>query len=205
MRKLFRLLVVVTALSAAFPLARPAAAQRQKDDIITLKDGRVIRGKIIEFFPSDSTFLMRLPDGNFARFNKADVARMDSGAAVRPGEEHYTLKSPALAWFLSFLITGVGQIYNEDVVKGLGIFAIGGAGTLLYLSGSSDECFGESECATKETVGAIILLAAWLGSQIEAPIQASAINREVRSRGRVALGLWPEPHALGVSLVHLSF
>ena len=203
MLKLFRLLVVTTALCTAFPLARPAAAQRQKDDIVTLKDGRVIRGKIIEFFPSDSTFLMRLPDGTFARFNKADIARLDSGTAVRPGEEHHTLKSPALAWFLSFVITGVGQIYNEDVVKGLGLFALGGAGTLLYLSGSSDECGGGPECSTTETIGAVIALAAWLGSQIEAPITANAINREVR--GRVSLNLWPEPHALGLSLARLEF
>lgn len=205
MLKLFRLLVLTTALCTALPLARSAAAQQPKDDIVTLKDGRVIRGKIIEFFPNDSTFLMRLPDGNFARFNKADIAKMDSGTAVLPGEEHHALKSPALAWFLSFLITGVGQIYNEDVVKGLGLFAIGGAGTLLYLSGSSDECVGESECSTKQTIGGVILLAAWLGSQIDAAITASAINREVRSRGRVALDVWPEPHALGISLVRLDF
>jgi len=201
--KLFRLVLVVAVLGAALPAALRAQATPTKDDIVTLKDGRVIRGKIIEYFPNDSTFLMRLPDGAFARFNKADIARMETATSLPPGPVHHTLKSPPLAWFLSFLITGVGQIYNEDVVKGLGLFAIGGAGTLLYLSGSSDECVGESECSTKQTIGGVILLAAWLGSQIEAPMKASAINREVR--GRVSVSLWPKPHALGVSLARLDF
>ncbi len=203
MRKLFPLLVIVAALCTALPRAVSAQANRTKDDVVTLKDGRVLRGKIIEFFPNDSTFLIRLNDGTFERHNKADIAELGQATSVPPGELHTTPKSPPLAWFLSFLITGVGQIYNEDVVKGLGLFAVGGAGTLLYLSGNSEECGGGPECDTQKTVGGIVLLAAWLTSQIEAPIKASAINREVR--GRVALDLWPQPHALGVSLVRLDF
>ena len=202
MRISVRSLVIIAALLAAFPAAGAGQAGR-KDDVVSLKDGRVIRGKIIEFFPNDSTFLMRLPDGSFARFNKADIAHMNQATAVQAGEEHHTLKSPPVAWGLSFLITGVGQVYNEDVVTGIGLFVIGGVGTLIYLSGVSDECFGD-ECETKATVGAVIAVAAWLASQIEAPIKASAINREVRSR-RPSLNLRPEPHPMGVSLVSVRF
>ena len=202
MRISVRYLVVIAALLAALPAVSAGQAGR-KDDVVHLKDGRVLRGKIIEFFPNDSTFLMRLPDGTFERHNKADIAYMNQATAAKPGEEHHTLKSPPVAWGLSFLITGVGQIYNEDVVTGIGLFVIGGVGTLMYLSGASEECFG-AECDTKKTVGAVIAVAAWLTSQIEAPIKASAINREVRGR-RASLNLRPEPHAMGVSLVSVRF
>ena len=201
MRYTIRLFVVLAALYTIFPGTQPAAAQRQKDDVVTLKDGRVIRGKIIEFFPNDSTFLMRLPDGTFARFNKADIAETKQQTAI--ADEHTNLKNPALSWLLSFVITGGGQIYNEDVAKGVGLLVIGTAGGIMFLTADREECIYNADCSTKRTVGALVSIAAWVGSQIEAPLRAGAINREVR--GRMSLQMWPEPHQLGVSLIRVQF
>ena len=201
MSNAIRVFVVLATLYAVFPGSQPAAAQRQKDDVVTLKDGRVIRGKIIEFFPNDSTFLMRLPDGTFARFNKADIAQTSQQRSVADG--HTTLKNPALSWLLSFVITGGGQIYNEDVAKGIGLLVIGTAGGIMFLSADPNECIYNADCSTKRTVGGLVAVAAWLGSQIEAPLRAGAINREVR--GRLSLEIWPQPHPLGVSLVSVRF
>jgi hypothetical protein len=202
MRSMMRLFVVLAALYAVFPGSRPAAAQAQKDDVVTLKDGRIVRGKIIEFFPNDSTFLMRLTDGTFARFNKADIAQTRKQRAVT--DDGTTLKNPALSWLLSFVITGGGQIYNQDVAKGIGLLVIGTAGGVLYLTSDPNECIYNADCATKRTVGGVIALAAWLGSQVEAPIRAGAINRDIRSRG-MSLQVWPEPHQLGMSLLRVEF
>ena len=202
MRNMMRLLVVLATLYAVFPGSQPAVAQSQKDDVVTLKDGRIVRGKIIEFFPNDSTFLMRLTDGSFARFNKSDIAETRKQRAITDDET--TLKNPALSWLLSFVITGGGQIYNQDVAKGIGLLVIGTAGGIMYLTADPQDCIYNADCATKRTVGGIVALAAWLGSQVEAPLRAAAINRDIRSRG-MSLQLWPEPHQLGVSLLRVEF
>ena len=201
MRNMIRLFVVLAALYTVFPGTQPAAAQR-KDDVVTLKDGRIIRGKIIEFFPNDSTFLMRLTDGTFARFNKSDIASTSQRRAITDDET--TLKNPALSWLLSFVITGGGQIYNQDVAKGIGLLVIGTAGGIMYLTSDPNECIYNKDCSTKRTVGGMVALVAWLGSQVEAPLRAGAINRDIRSRG-LSLQVWPEPHQLGVSLLHVEF
>ena len=127
----------------------------------------------------------------------------DQGNAERWGEKHTSLKSPPLSWLLSFVVPGGGQIYNGDVAIGVGIMAMAGTGAALYFTSDPEECEVKDECQTKRTVGAVIMAAAWLGSQIQAPLKANAINREVRSR--VSWRLWPEPHPLGVTLARVDF
>jgi hypothetical protein len=205
MPHVFRLLVVVTALYAAFPGAQPAAAQRRKDDVVTLKDGRVIRGTIVENFPTDSTFLMRLPDGTFVRYNKADIAQVEQQKSVREGEGRLGHKQPVQAWAWSLLFPGGGQIYNGDVAKGVAAAVVAGVGAALYFSVDPDACmyFPEDCHEDRRTAGAAIFVIVWVASQIEAPITANAINRK-NSQG-VTVGVGPEPHKLGVSLMSLRF
>lgn len=204
MRNALRLLAVLACLYAVSiqPAAAQSAAVSTKDDVVTLKDGRVIRGKIIEFFPNDSTFLMRLTDGTFARFNKSDIASTSQRRAITDDET--TLKKPALSWVLSAVSIFGGQVYNQDVAKGVGLFVIGAAGGIMYLSSDREDCIYNADCSTKRTVGGLVFLATWLGSQIEAPLRAAAINRDIRSRG-MSLQVWPEPHQLGVSLLRVEF
>jgi len=47
----------------------------------------------------------------------------------------------------------------------------------------------------------VIILAAWVGAQIDAPRRASAINRK-RS---LSVEVGPAPHSLGFSLARMTF
>jgi len=203
MRLSFRFLILLAVFYAAFPGARSAQAQQRKDDIVTLKDGRVIRGAIIEMFPNDSTFLMRLPDGTFARYNKAEIAEMYQAKALRVAGAP-TPKVPAVSWLLSVVFPGGGQMYNGQVVKGFAFAAVGAVSIAMYLAYDANACEFYDKCADElSTAGAVIYGTAWLLSQIEAPLTAMKINRDINRH--VTLRVQPQPHALGLSVVSLDF
>ena len=87
-------------------------------------------------------------------------------------------KSPVLAWFLSWLVPGGGQGYNGQWTKAAAFFGAAAVGFALVASNDGFSC--SSDCGTRD-VGLGILIVASLGSQIDAPISASAINRKART------------------------
>jgi hypothetical protein len=198
-----RLLTVLVALYALFPGARPADAQRKKDDILYLKDGRVLRGTIVEQLPNAESLLIRLYDGSYLQVAKADIARITQGSPLRRAQLRPEKKNPALAWGLSFLIPGAGQIYNGDLEKGVGAIVLIGIGARVYISGDRDACGLGAECSQQRTLGLLLVVATWLAAQIDAPLSARAINRSADAR--MSLDLGPEPHRLGISLAALRF
>jgi hypothetical protein len=102
-------------------------------------------------------------------------------------------KSPVLAWFLSWLVPGGGQGYNGQWTKAAAFFVPAAVGFGLAASGDGFSCSGD--CGTRD-VGLVILAAASIGSQIEAPIAASKINREARKAS---------PSQVGLTLARISF
>jgi hypothetical protein len=58
----------------------------------------------------------------------------------------------------------------------------------------------DANCATRN-VSAAIILAAWIGAQIDAPRRAFAINRERSALLRIG----PMPSRLGMSLMSVRF
>ena len=80
-------------------------------------------------------------------------------------------KSPFLAWFLSFLVPGGGQGYNGQWGKAAAFF---GGAALGVVIANQETCNSFSFCAGP---GFWLLAASSVGSQIDAPISASAINR----------------------------
>ena len=203
MRMSFQFFILLAVLYAAFPGARSAEAQKRKDDVVTLKDGRVIRGTIIEMFPNDSTFLIRLADGTFARHNKADIAEMHQEKAIRAASAP-TPKVPAVSWLLSVAFPGGGQIYNGQAVKGFAFAAVGAVSIAMYLAYDANACEFYDKCADElSAAGAALFVTAWVVSQIEAPLTAMKINRDINRH--VTLRVQPQPHALGISVVSLDF
>ena len=95
-------------------------------------------------------------------------------AATQPAH-----KSPFLAWFLSWFITGGGQAYNEHYAKGAVFFGGAVIGIAMFLSDDGLQCTGD---CTTNNVGLGIWVAASLGSQIDAPISASRINKKAKER-----------------------
>jgi hypothetical protein len=86
-------------------------------------------------------------------------------------------KSPVLAWFLSWLVPGGGQGYNGQWTKAAAFLIPAAIGFGIAAANDGFSCTGD--CGTRD-VGLAILVAASIGSQIEAPIAASKINREAR-------------------------
>lgn len=86
-------------------------------------------------------------------------------------------KSPVLAWFLSWLVPGGGQAYNGQWTKAAVFFGSAAAGFALVASNDGFNC--SNDCGTRDA-GLVVLAISSIGSQIEAPIAASKINREAR-------------------------
>ena len=95
-------------------------------------------------------------------------------------------KSPVLAWFLSWLVPGGGQGYNGQWGKAAGFFIAAAAGFALVLSTDGFSCSGS--CGTRDA-GLVVLAISSIGSQIEAPIAASNINRQSRKTSPPQVGV----------------
>ncbi|MCZ7558544.1 MAG: hypothetical protein M5R41_19320 [Bacteroidia bacterium] len=138
-------------------------------DVVYLNDGSVIKGVIIEQIPNQ---LLRIQtrDGSIFTYEYTKITRL--GKDVDPFEqEEVSEKSPLLAFVLSFMITGVGQFYNEQVGKG--VLMMGGAiaGFAMMASNPRDP-----------EPGLIVWLGCTLWSLIDAPVSASAINNDAKKR-----------------------
>jgi membrane-bound metal-dependent hydrolase YbcI (DUF457 family) len=91
-------------------------------------------------------------------------------------------KSPGVAAVLSFLITGLGQIYNGQIGKGIFLLILAGIAAAVLLHfwniASVNALFGESGSEVFVCLGAgLALVALWLGSIIDAYRNAEAFNK----------------------------
>ena len=99
-------------------------------------------------------------------------------------------KSPWAAFGLSFLLTGAGQAYNGQWVKG-GLMLGGQLASLGVVIAGGDDCdFVQDggECGLV-VIGLAGVVAFALSSWIDAPMSANAINRRIT--GEVALQIGP--------------
>jgi TM2 domain-containing membrane protein YozV len=109
-------------------------------------------------------------------------------------------KAPAASWALSFVYPGLGQAYNRDWGRAVAFAGTAGIGWGLYWSSWEDCVVNHTKCSIRNA-SQVIILAAWIGAQIDAPRRAIAINRK-RS---LSLEVGPAPHSLGLSLARISF
>ena len=91
--------------------------------------------------------------------------------ALSPGEAKH--RSPALAWLLSYLLPGGGQAYNGQWDKAAVFLGVAVAGLAIN---ASDDC-GDYVCFGP---GFWVAAASAVGSQIDAPVSAAAINRKAQ-------------------------
>lgn len=83
-------------------------------------------------------------------------------------------RDPALAGFLSYLIPGMGQFYNHEMEKGIGILAL--MGYSIYRS--STEYSNESSNVSN----AVVCSGLYLFSIIDAVVSAKKINKVIALR-----------------------
>lgn len=158
-------------------------AQRNLQDVVYLKDGSIIRGIIIEQVPSVS-LKIQTRDGSvfFLRMDK--ILKMTKERYFRFNEKVAQYKSPGLAFFMSFLIPGVGQYYNGQVNKGIAQEVLYIGGWVFALAVGKVYNYDYNHHRSIETTPAMYIglgLAgvSYLWSMIDAPISASKINRRV--------------------------
>jgi len=94
------------------------------------------------------------------------------------------LKSPWLAFFLSAIFPGAGQLYNGDYIKAIGQPLLVAGGVLL----ASTACFDCSSIDQPHVgVGLGIAFGAYLWSIIDAPISANLHNNRIQSKSGITL------------------
>ncbi len=109
-------------------------------------------------------------------------------------------KEPVAAWGLSFVYPGLGQAYNRDWGRAVAFAWSASIGWGLYWSSWEDCVVNHTKCSIRNA-SRVIILAAWVGAQIDAPRRASAINR----RRGLSVEVGPAPHSLGLSLARITF
>jgi hypothetical protein len=93
----------------------------------------------------------------------------------------YLYKNPGTAALLSFLLPGLGQMYNGQVGKGIGLLLVSSAGTAVFVKGfaSAASCNLGGNCSSSAApivLGAGVALAASIYSIVDARRSAKRIN-----------------------------
>ena len=122
----------------AFLMASSTFAQQMEEDVVHLNNGGLIRGTIIEQIPGGS-LTIQTRDGNVLVFRMDEIARISKEPVVRMrGRIYEKKKEPWVAFALSFLIPGAGQVYNGEVGKGAAQFGGTIVGWGLVISATED-------------------------------------------------------------------
>jgi hypothetical protein len=149
----------VLLLGSALMTTRAGAQLTAPQESGIVRSGRTVQWSVASLSPRDSSLPRPLT------FSLPEAT---------PSPRH---KSPFLAWFLSWLVPGGGQGYNGQWVKAAAFFVPAAVGFGLVVSNDGFNC--SVDCGTRDA-GLVLLVASSVGSQIEAPIAASKINRETR-------------------------
>ena len=113
-------------------------------------------------------------------------------------------KDPWVAGALSFLVPGLGQIYNGQPVKGLAFFGGVIAGYTLFILAVEDNYYnyygfyvdpeGDDDSGV---LGLLTGFGLWVAAIVDAPISANRINRQNQAR---AIKLQSVPNGVGATL-----
>jgi hypothetical protein len=120
--------------------------------------------------------------------------RADAPASAPPA---YLYKSPGEAALFSFLIPGVGQMYNGQVGKGIGLLLLSTGAIVVGAAASTESCteFGCSRNVAPLAIGASVSLATWIYSMFDAYGTAKQHNAKLGFR----VGALPVNPYLGVA------
>ena len=185
--------IVTVPLSAALMSGTACAQSCPTQDVVYLKDGGIVRGTILERGSTESVKI-QAADGNVFVYKLDQVQRITREAMVgAPGGMQASMrasaprKDPAVAFVLSLLIPGAGQVYNGEVGKGVLQFGLDVGATVLCLTnlpGTEWVEQGYWSGYVRDTgdeglfnAGLAMMIVTDLWSMIDAPLSASAINR----------------------------
>ena len=147
-------------------------SQGERQDIIYLENGSVVKGIIVELV-TDVSVKIKLQDGIVYIYPMDEVRKIIRKEA--PKER----KSPELAFVLSLIFPGGGQFYNGDISKGITQQLLIAGGLVLVISEASKNRGGfiDTRNSTFKIVGITMVAGGVLWSLIDAPISASKKNK----------------------------
>ena len=95
----------------------------------------------------------------------------------------YLYKNPGEAVLFSFLIPGVGQMYNGQVGKGVALLLVSTAGAAVAIS-AAGSCNFSTDCnnTASEVLGGSVFLGAWIYSMVDAYSGAKQHNAKLGFR-----------------------
>ncbi|MFC1539220.1 hypothetical protein ACFL6H_07340 [Candidatus Latescibacterota bacterium] len=184
---------IIILIFAIFILLIPNFSFAEDIDVVYLKNGSIIRGKIIENV-INKNLKIELQDGSVMVFEYDDIEK--TAVVEAPSTQRVTgnqLKSPGGALALSLVppiilpIQGLGQFYNGEAGKGAAFLVTGiiSAGMLFYGIAEETTYYDSGYYSYEETqqqssgaagLGAIIYLGSWIWSSIDAYSSAKKIN-----------------------------
>ena len=176
-------------------VATAVLAQQDTRDVVHLKNGSIIKGRIVELVPAEQVRI-ETSDGSIFVFPMDEVLKIEAELNVAPAAPAQKRKDPFGAAVLSFFIPGLGQYYNGQVGKGLlqQALVIGGAAVAVGASSSSTYM---NHTTTETNQGQLLLglglvLAVDVWSISDAHATAERINEEIDSQHSRGSGAVPE-------------
>ena len=172
-------------------------AQHPKQDVVHLKNGSVIRGTITELIPGRLQIKIKTQDGNLFVYRMSELAKVSLGR--QPGIS-YQKRDPWIAFALSFILPGGGQIYNKHYGKAGVLFTATIIGAALVMREVGDDLIGGSNEDYQAiyddlvdfgpddgvlALGGVLGVGGYLYSLIDAPQSAQKINRQGYSYGHL--------------------
>ena len=154
-------------------------AQEKYQHAVYLKNGGIIRGKIIEQIPAESLKIETVGKNVFV-FQIDEIENIIVEAIVTDPDKVYNInytkkttypkrKEPAIAFLCSAIIPGLGQFYNDDIKKGAWFFVsysiTAGIGTSILIESGDPSLF----------LFAGVIIYFW--AALDAPISANRINQ----------------------------
>lgn len=93
----------------------------------------------------------------------------------RPGPTPVPHRDPVVAGALSFLIPGLGQLYNQQGSKGF-LFLAGAGASMFIHAGEMDKCEDPFACSGADLAAGLYLVN-WGTAVVDAAVTAGRINR----------------------------
>ena len=174
----------------AFVVTASVFAQQPKEDVIHLKNGSIIRGTITELIPGKLQLKIKTQSGNLFVHRLEEIAKV---SIAKRSHFSYLKRDPWIAFALSAICPGGGQIYNKQHGKGGVLFTATIIGLILLArSDESDLIGGTTEDYeniyedlvdfgpddVKFVLGVVLGVGGYLYSLIDAPKSANKINRQ---------------------------
>lgn len=181
-------------------------AQVEKQDVVYLKDGDIVRGKLME---QSSEYIIFEVDNIKQKIDNDEIVKIVEGETFNPPYQHITnmsdnskddymygisYRNAGIATFYSFVMPGGGQFYNNQSIKGIRFMLWSGASSALMTYGlsmisRSDISFNfnsqnERISNTKDMaeiaiiIGSVSFLTSWIWSMVDADKSAKEINKK---------------------------